>query len=136
MAELREPVGNCETLPPPAPQCANGKDDDGDGLVDSRDSAGTTDPDPGCSGVADTTENSEVPTPASCEVQVGFFGGDKTFAGLLASGLRRAQGRLVPPAGDADRLPVRVRRRRRAACGGAIKAETVGVTFPLDQPGR
>ena len=118
VAELREPVGNCETLPPPAPKCNNGKDDDGDGLVDSRDSAGTTDPDPGCSGVADTTENSEMPTPASCEVQVGLFGGDKRFAGAGDLGLRRAQGRLVPPAGDADRLPVRVRRRRRAGVLG------------------
>ena len=49
VAELQEPVGNCATLPPPAPKCDNGKDDDGDGMIDARDAAGTTDPDPGCS---------------------------------------------------------------------------------------
>ena len=28
VAELQETVGNCATLPPPAPKCNNGKDDD------------------------------------------------------------------------------------------------------------
>jgi hypothetical protein len=86
VAELREPVGNCKTLPAPPPKCSNGKDDDGDGMIDSRDSAGTTDPDPGCSDPADTSESSETPTPASCSIEVGIFGGDKRFAGLATSG--------------------------------------------------
>ena len=103
--ELQEPVENCKTLPPPAPKCDNGKDDDGDGLVDSRDSAGATEPDPGCNGVGDTTENSEVPTPESCQVQVGTSGPTRPSRAVDLR-LRRAQGRLVPPARDAEGLPV------------------------------
>ena len=72
-------VRNCKTLPPPAAKCANGKDDDGDGMIDSRDVAGVTDPDPGCTGPADTTENSEAPAPATCEVGFGLLNADKRF---------------------------------------------------------
>jgi hypothetical protein len=65
------PAGGGSTTPPPstgggsANQCANGKDDDGDGQVDA---LGTTAPlfDPGCSSPADTTEDSEKPLPAAC----------------------------------------------------------------------
>ena len=131
VAELRAPVHNCETLPPPAPQCSNGKDDDGDGLVDSRDSAGTTEPDPGCGGVADTSENSEIPTPESCRVQVGFFGTDKTFTGLLTSGCGVLKGAWFRPPGTPKDCLWAFGDDDWAACGGVIKASTVGVTFPL-----
>ena len=118
---------NCKTLPPPAPKCDNGKDDDGDGLVDSRDSAGTTDPDPGCSGIADTTEDSEVPTPDSCQVRVGYFGDDKSVTGLLTSGCGVLKGAWFRPPG-----PRRAAGGRSATTTGhpaAPKAATIGVTF-------
>ena len=44
VAELREPVRNRRTLPQPPPKCSNGKDDDGDGMIDSRDAAGVDRP--------------------------------------------------------------------------------------------
>jgi hypothetical protein len=133
VAELRAPVHNCKTLPPPAPQCDNGKDDDGDGLVDSRDSAGTTDPDPGCGGVADTSENSEVPTPESCQVQVGYFGTDTTFTGLITSGCGVLKGAWFrPPGTPADCLWAFGEDDWRSC--GAVNAATVGVTFgPTNQ---
>jgi hypothetical protein len=128
--ELQEPVQNCKTLPPPAPKCDNGKDDDGDGLVDSRDSAGTTDPDPGCSGVTDTTENSEVPTPESCQVQIGYFGGDTSVTGLLTSGCGVLKGAWFRPPGTPTNCLWAFGDDDWASCG-APKAGTVGVTFPL-----
>ena len=42
-------------------------------MIDSRDATATTDPDPGCSSPTDTSENSEVPSPATCDIQVGIF---------------------------------------------------------------
>ena len=45
----------CGTLPPPAAQCANGRDDDGDGSVDLND--------PGCSSSSDNSESPDPPTP-------------------------------------------------------------------------
>jgi len=129
VTELQEPVGDCATLPPPAPKCDNGKDDDGDGLVDSRDAAGTTDPDPGCSGVDDTTENSEVPTPASCEVTVGLFGGDKRFAGLSTSGCGVLKGVWLRPPGTPTDCLFAFGADDAQACG--VKAGTAGATFAL-----
>src|SRR5690349_4815403 len=41
--QLNEPIVNCGLLPV-APECSNGKDDDGDGMADAR--SGSTDPDP------------------------------------------------------------------------------------------
>ncbi len=37
-------------------------------MIDSRTVAGVNDPDPGCSGPADTSENPEAPAPATCEI--------------------------------------------------------------------
>jgi hypothetical protein len=62
----------------------NGRDDDGDHLVDSREAG--TDPDPGCSSPADTTENSEVALPAGCTVELTVFNGDDLFPGIAVHG--------------------------------------------------
>jgi hypothetical protein len=129
VAELREPVGSCKTLPAPAPKCDNGKDDDGDGMIDSRDSAGTTDPDPGCSGVSDTSENSETPTPASCQVQVGIFGGDKRFAGLATSGCGVLKGVWFRPPGTATDCLYEFTGGETQEC--SVKAGTAGASFAL-----
>ena len=130
VAELRAPVKNCKNLPAPPPQCRNGKDDDGDGLIDSRDAAATTDPDPGCNGVDDTSENSEIPTPDSCQVQVGYFGDDKSFTGLLTSGCGVLKGAWFRPPGTAAGCWWAFGADDWTACG-APKAGTVGVTFGL-----
>jgi hypothetical protein len=129
VAELREPVGNCKTLPAPPPKCNNGKDDDGDGMIDSRDSAGTTDPDPGCGDPADTSEDSETPTPPSCEVQVGIFGGDKRFAGLATSGCGVLKGVWFRPPGTATDCLYKFGNDDAQVC--SVKAGTAGATFAL-----
>jgi hypothetical protein len=131
VAELREPVNNCKDLPAPPPQCRNGKDDDGDGLVDSRDTAGATDPDPGCGGADDTSENSEVPVPESCLVQVGVFGSDKTFTGLLTSGCGVLKGAWFRPPGTPTSCSWAFSTDEFWTPCPAPKAQTVGVTFPL-----
>jgi hypothetical protein len=59
------PSGGGSTPPAGGPQCANGKDDDGDGQVDAL-GKGAPFFDPGCKDAADTTENSEKATPRAC----------------------------------------------------------------------
>ena len=49
-----------QELPVKPPKCANGKDDDGDGMIDDHFVEGATDPDPGCTSTTDTSENSEL----------------------------------------------------------------------------
>lgn len=85
--EIVEPIQGCTGGgTPPKAQCANGVDDDGDGQVDARQQPAATDPDPGCSGTADTTENSEIAPPGGCDVGIGTFGGDPRKPGFIASG--------------------------------------------------
>src|SRR5262245_499422 len=81
VAELVTPVARCGEQ---AAACSNGKDDDGDGVADAR-SFGT-DPDPGCSDPADTSENSEVALPAGCTVGGGNLDGDPRFPAIEISG--------------------------------------------------
>jgi hypothetical protein len=99
VAELREPIESCKTGPAPKPACSNGKDDDGDGMIDARDAAGVTDPDPGCSGPGDRSEDSEVPTPATCDVQIGLFDGNPRLPGLIAEGCGVLKGVWFKPPG-------------------------------------
>jgi hypothetical protein len=127
--ELRGPIQGCKTLPPPAPKCGNGKDDDGDGLIDSRDAAGTTDPDPGCGGVGDTTENSEVPTPDTCDVQVGLFGGDARLPGLIAEGCGVLKGAWFRPPGTPTDCLWRFGEDPTQPC--SVEGQTIATTFPL-----
>jgi hypothetical protein len=133
VTELQTPVMNCKTLPPPAPKCNNNKDDDGDGLVDSRDSATTTDPDPGCSGPTDTTENSETPTPETCDVRVGIFGEDAKFTGLSAEGCGVLKGVWFRPPGTPTDCLYRFGEDPVQNC--SIKGVTVGATWPLTNAG-
>jgi hypothetical protein len=129
VVELQELVGNCKTLPAPPPKCSNGKDDDGDGMIDSRDAAGTTDPDPGCGGPTDTTENSEIKTPDSCELTVGIFGGDKRFAGLVTSGCGVLKGIWFRPPGTPTDCLYAFGDDDAQDC--SVKAGTAGATFAL-----
>ncbi len=76
--QLVEPIQNCGLIPV-TPQCSNGSDDDGDGMTDARDAAGATDPDPGCSGPNDTTENSDGDLMDGCEFGAGPVQGDQRF---------------------------------------------------------
>ena len=123
-------AGRC---PPPPPKCANGKDDDGDGMIDSRDCAGRDRSRSRAARARPTRPRTpSCRRPATCEIQVGIFDNDMRLPGLSRPGLRRDQGRLVPAArarrstalfrlGDDDALDVR---RRRRGTGGATFAPT------------
>ena len=100
--ELQMFVHNCKTLPPPAPKCANGKDDDGDGMVDSRLAEGVTDPDPGCTGTTDTTEDSERPAPDTCEIGLGLLNANKRYPGVSVQGCGVITGAWLRTPGTAD----------------------------------
>lgn len=95
VSELVEPIVGCGA---PRPACANGRDDDGDGLVDARENG--TDPDPGCSGPADTTENSEVALPAGCQVELTVFNQDDLFPGIAVHGCGAITGAWFKPSGE------------------------------------
>jgi len=97
--ELQMFVRNCKTLPMPPRKCMNGKDDDGDGLIDSHLAPGATDPDPGCDSPTDRYETGEVPAPETCEIQLGLLGGDKRTPGMRAVGCGVLKGAWFRPPG-------------------------------------
>lgn len=133
VAELQGTVRNCRDLPQPAPKCANGKDDDGDGMIDSRDAANATDPDPGCSDPADKSEEGETPTPESCDVRLGILNGDKTIPGMTVQGCGVLKGAWFRPPGAPTACGYWFGDDDIASC--EVKAGTVGVTFPLTNIG-
>jgi hypothetical protein len=92
VAEMVTPVARCGE---DAAACSNGKDDDGDGVADAR-SFGT-DPDPGCSDPADTSENSEVAVPAGCSVGGGNLNDDPRFPAIEISGCGPVKGLWFKP---------------------------------------
>jgi hypothetical protein len=94
LPERVTPVSGCGA---PKPACANGADDDGDGLIDARENG--SDPDPGCSGPADTTENSEVAPPAGCTVELTVFNGD-LFPGIAVQGCGAIKGAWFKPSAE------------------------------------
>ena len=58
-------------------------------MTDARETAGATDPDPGCSGPNDTTENSDGDLMEDCEFEAGPVQGDPRFLYLAVRELRR-----------------------------------------------
>jgi hypothetical protein len=96
--QLSEPIVNCGLLTV-APQCANGKDDDGDGMTDARDAAGATDPDPGCSGPNDTTESSDGDLMEDCQFEAGPVQGDPRFLYLAVANCGSIEGLWFKPPG-------------------------------------
>ena len=130
VTELQMFVRNCKQLPMPKPKCANGKDDDGDGMIDSRDAAGTTDPDPGCTSATDTSENSETEIPEWCDVRVGAVQGDKRLVAMSAEGCGVIAGAWFRPPGTPTDCGYWFGQDGDVAdC--AIKAGTIGTTFAL-----
>src|SRR5204863_535386 len=75
----------CGDTPAPKPACANGIDDDNDGQTDAVENGGP-DPDPGCSGATDASEDSEQVFPQSCTRGAGFFAGDQGLQARLRAG--------------------------------------------------
>jgi hypothetical protein len=125
VAELVETVQNCGGVPLPA--CSNGTDDDGDGMKDARDATTTTDPDPGCSSPSDTSENTDVPSPATCTIQVGIFDEDPRLPGLLADGCGQVTSVWFKPPGTPVDCLYRLGAGALLDCG--LQAGTGGATF-------
>ena len=109
VAELVTPIARCGQA---AAACSNGTDDDGDGTADAREFG--ADPDPGCSGPADTSESSEVGLPAGCSVGGGNLNADPRFPAIEVAGCGSVAGVWFKPSATPRRLPVPDRRRRRA----------------------
>ena len=100
-------------------------------MIDSRDAAGATDPDPGCSNPADTSENSEVPSPDWCEIQVGIFDNDIRLPGLSVEGCGVIKGVWFKPPGTPVGCVFKVGANDAAECD--VKGGTGGATFALDE---
>jgi hypothetical protein len=82
--------------------------------------------------VNDTTENSEVPTPDTCVVEVGLFGGDPRLPGLIAQGCGVVKGVWFRPPGTPTDCVWRFGEDPLQPC--AVKGHTVGTTFaPTNQ---
>jgi hypothetical protein len=96
--QLNEPIVNCGLIAV-TPQCSNGKDDDGDGMADAREAAGATDPDPGCSGPGDTTENSDGDLMEGCEWDAGTIQGDPRFLYMAVGNCGAIEGVWFKPPG-------------------------------------
>ncbi|HEX6023732.1 MAG TPA: hypothetical protein VFZ00_17195 [Solirubrobacter sp.] len=129
VAELRTKVANCRNEPAPPPKCSNGKDDDGDGMIDSRDFAGASDPDPGCTSPADTSENSELPIPDWCDVQVGIFGNNLRLPGMQINVCSVIKGVWFKPPGTPEGCVFVVGGNDPAECD--VKGGVGRATFPL-----
>jgi hypothetical protein len=124
VAELVTPIARCGVA---KPACANGADDDGDGLADARDAAGATDPDPGCSGPADASEDSEVALPAGCSVTLATFNGDELFPGVVIEGCGAVAGAWLKPSAEPFDCVFQIGDGASAAC--AVTGATAGATF-------
>ena len=99
VGELQAPVADCKTLPSAAPKCSNGKDDDGDGMIDAIGVGASSDPDPGCVDADDSSENSEVAAPAGCQIVIGVWDQNLRQPGAQADGCGTLKGFWFHPAG-------------------------------------
>ena len=124
VAELVTPIARCGT---PKPACSNGTDDDGDTLADARDAAGATDPDPGCSGPADTSEDSEVGLPAGCTIELATFNGDEQFPGIAVAGCGAIKGAWFKPSAAPIDCHYAIGAAASATC--TVTGATAGATF-------
>jgi hypothetical protein len=119
--QLSEPIVNCGLIPV-TPQCSNGKDDDGDGMTDARQQPGAADPDPGCSGTADTSESSDSDPMEGCEWDAGHVQGDPRFVYVAVVNCGAIEGLwFKPPGTPNDCMSV-------IGTGGAFNCAVVGRT--------
>ena len=128
VAELVTPIARCGEA---AAVCSNGKDDDGDGVADAR--AFGTDPDPGCSDPADTTENSEVGLPAGCSVGGGNLDDDPRFPAIEISGCGSVTGLWFKPSAAPSDCLFAIGAGGGQAC--TVTGATAGATFAATTAG-
>jgi len=94
--QLIEPIVNCGLLSV-TPQCANGSDDDGDGMTDAREKSAN--PDPGCGGPNDASEGSDGDLMEDCDVSAGPVQGDQRYIGVVVNHCGSIQGVWFRPPG-------------------------------------
>jgi hypothetical protein len=99
----------------------------GDLMADARDAAGATDPDPGCSGPADTSENSEVGLPAGCTVELSIFNGDEQFPGIAVAGCGSIKSAWFKPSAAPVDCHYAIGAAASATC--TVTGATAGATF-------
>jgi hypothetical protein len=128
VAELVTPIARCDEA---APACSNGADDDGDGMADAREAG--TDPDPGCSGPADASEDSEVGLPAGCEVGGGNAGGDPRFPAVEITGCGAITGVWFKPSASPSDCLYAIGDDPAQAC--SLTGATAGATFAATTAG-
>jgi hypothetical protein len=121
VAELVTPIARCGQA---APACSNGVDDDSDGMADAREFG--VDPDPGCSGTSDTSEDSEVALPAGCTIGGGNLGGDPRFPAVEASGCGAVTGMWFKPSAMPQDCVYSI---GAGALACSVTGATVGATF-------
>jgi hypothetical protein len=124
VAELVTPIARCGTT---KPACSNGADDDSDGMTDARDATGATDPDPGCSGPADTSEDSEVGLPAGCTIDLATFDNDELFPGIAIAGCGAIKGAWFKPSAAPTDCHYAAGAADTATC--TVTGATAGATF-------
>jgi hypothetical protein len=128
VAERVAPIARCGEA---KPACSNGADDDGDGMADSRDAA--TDPDPGCSGPTDTSEDSEIDLPAGCTVGGGLVGEDPLFPAIQLAGCGSVAGVWFKPSATPTDCVYAIGDGDGQAC--SVTGSTAGATFPATTGG-
>ena len=121
VAELVTPIARCGQA---APACSNGRDDDGDGMADSREFS--TDPDPGCSSTSDGSEDSEVALPAGCTVGGGNINSDPRFPAVEVSGCGPVTGVWFKPSAMPQDCVYSI---GTGALACSVTGATVGATF-------
>ena len=96
-------------------------------MADARDAAGATDPDPGCSGPADTSEDSEVGLPAGCTIELATFNGDEQFPGIAVAGCGAIKGAWFKPSAAPIDCHYAIGAAASATC--TVTGATAGATF-------
>jgi hypothetical protein len=95
VAEIHAPIGKCNGGgggQPAKPQCADGKDNDGDGMIDDHFVENADDPDPGCSSTTDDSENSELLPAGDCHIDMDLWDDNRAVAVAVVEGCGVIQG--------------------------------------------
>jgi hypothetical protein len=94
VAEIHAPIGKCNGGggQPAKPQCSDGKDNDGDGMIDDHFVEDANDPDPGCSSTTDDSESSELLPAGDCHIAMDLWDKNKAIAVAAVDGCGVIQG--------------------------------------------
>ena len=89
VAEIHAAIDDCGK---PKPQCADGKDNDGDGMIDYHFLETATDPDAGCTADNDNSELDELLPAGDCKIGMDLLEDDPTVAVAVVQDCGQIQG--------------------------------------------